>query len=113
MEPSLNELSHEAFIKKMQIQYFDAVEGLNSDDWSFVPIGILDHKISRIPKRKIIHKGDQHEIQITTDCHIRVKTCWRNGETSWVDLGALKEQNPWVVISYVSRCKLTHHPDFK
>ena len=28
-------------------------------------------------------------------------------------LNALKEQNPWVVISYVSRRKLTHHPDFK
>ena len=32
IEASPNELSHEAFIRKMQLQYFDAIEDLNSDD---------------------------------------------------------------------------------
>ena len=35
-----------------------------------------------------------------------------NGETSWVQANAMKEQDPWTIINYVVRRKLTNHPDF-
>ena len=75
IEPSQDCLSHEAFVRKMQLQYFDALEDSAEEDWSFVPIGVLDHRVSITPRRKIIQNGDQTSIQVTKGCHVRVKTC--------------------------------------
>jgi len=107
------DLSQEAFIRKMQLQYFDAVEDSNSEDWSFVPIGVVSHKLSSTPRRKVEIKDNKPQITVTKERHVRVKTCWRNGETSWVAMNTIKEQNPWVLVHYARKQNLTKHPDFK
>ena len=96
----------------MQLQYFDTLEDNADEDWSFVPTGVIAHQLSVVPRRKIIHGDNGANVQISKDHHIRVKTCWKNGETSWVSADALKEQNPWILAKYVMQRKLLKHPDF-
>ena len=44
IEPTVVDLSHEAFIRKMQLQYFDVIEDSKDDDWTYIPTGVLAHK---------------------------------------------------------------------
>ena len=104
-------LNHQAFINKMQLQYFDAKEDNQSNDWSYLPTAVLAHKISN-KQQKIVKDANSTKIKIVKDRHVRVQTCWKNGEVSWVAADALKEQNPWVIIQYATRNKLQKHPDF-
>ena len=112
IEPTPNDLCHEAFIRKMQLQYFDVIEDSKDEDWAYIPTGVISHKISVVPRQKIVHNNDTKEIVVTKDRHVRVHTCWRNGETSWVSADVLKEQNPWTIVNYGLRKGLTNHPDF-
>ena len=75
-------------------------------------MGILNHRISTIPRRSITLKEGKPSINIIANRHVRVLTCWRNGEVSWVPLDALKDQNPWILIKYAQQRNLTKHPDF-
>jgi len=110
-DPSIA-LSREAFIRKMQVQYFDALEDKDGDDWSFIPTAVTAHKVSYTP-RKTIHETNQGpKIKLTRHRHVRVQTCWRSGEVSWVSMDTLKEQNLWVIVNYASRNDLHKHPDF-
>ncbi len=45
--------------------------------------------------------------------HVRLKVAWRNGEISWTNMNALKEQDPWIILSYIDKRKLHQHPEFK
>ena len=110
---SITTLNHEAFVRKMQLQYFDTLEDNEDEDWSFIPTGVLAHNLSVVPRRTIVHDKDGTNIHITKDRHIRVKTCWRNGEVSWVSADALKEQNPWIIAKYAAQQGLTKHKDFE
>ena len=42
-------LSHQAFIRKVQLQYFDSLEDSTDEDWSYIPTGIITHKVSHTP----------------------------------------------------------------
>ena len=70
---------------------------------------------SIIPRCKIIPlntPGNPVIIQITNDCHLRVKVVWMNSETFWVQANPLREQNPWVLTHYTVSCNLFHYSDF-
>ena len=96
----------------MQLQYFDTLEDNADEDWSFVPTGVIAHHISVVPRRIKVQRNNETYIQITKARHVRVKTCWRNGEVSWTSVDALKEQNPWVLAKYAAQQGLSKHPDF-
>ena len=57
MEDHNHDLNHEAFIQKMQLQYFDTQEDSKSDDWSFIPIGVTGHCVSITSQHKIVNSG--------------------------------------------------------
>ena len=85
---------------------------MKSDDWSFIPESILEHKISFKPRRKVIPSSNSNEtptIKISRSCHIRLRVWWKTGEVSWISMDPLKYQNPRVIISYVKNCKLQNH----
>ena len=109
---SITTLNHEAFVRKMQTQHFDTLEDNADEDWSFVPTGVMAHHLSVVPRRLITNDEDGAKIKIIKDRHLRVKTCWKNGEISWVSADALKEQNPWILAKYAMQKNITHHPDF-
>ena len=112
---SIGNLSYEAFVRKMQLQYLDTLEDMADEDWSHIPISVLSHQVSFTPRKQII-QSDKYEspvVKLTKDRHIRVKTVWKSGETSWVAANALREQNPFVLVNYVKLNKLESHPDFK
>ena len=44
-------LSYEAFVQKMQLQYFDTLEDSADDDWSHIPTSIITHQISFTPRK--------------------------------------------------------------
>ena len=44
---------------------------------------------------------------------MRVQTVWKTGEISWVQMDALKEQNPFALFNCVEANQLHNHPDFK
>ena len=107
-------LSNQAFIRKIQLQYFDAQKDNEDDSWDFVPTGVLAHRISTTPRRtKITAEGQTPTYSVTTSRHLRVLACWKNGETSWVSADSLKEQNPWVLVNYAVKRGITKHPDFQ
>ena len=91
----------------------DKVADDMEDDWNFKPVGILKHKLSVVPRRKITYNKGNPNIQIIQDRHVRIKVAWRNGEISWINLDSVREQDPWIVLNYVKQRKLENHPDFK
>ena len=77
--------SHEAFIWKMELQYLDSKMDSVDEDWSFVPTSVLAHRVAAVP-RKRVHDG---KLTVVRDKHVRVKTCWKTGEVSWVSMDSL------------------------
>ena len=73
---SITTLNHEAFVRKMQLQYFDTLEDNADEDWSFVPTGVLAHHLSVVPRHEIVQDNNGANIQVTKEHHIRVKTCF-------------------------------------
>ena len=70
--------SHEAFIRKMELQHLDSKMDSVDEDWSFVPTSVLAHCVAAVP-RKCIQDG---KLTVVRDKHVRVKTCWKNGKVS-------------------------------
>ena len=54
------QMSCEAFIHKMQLQYFDSLEDAMDPDWSHIPSSVLAHRVSFIPRRQIIPPDTPH-----------------------------------------------------
>ena len=59
---------------------------------------------SLILKHKVVHRRER-------ECLVKVK--WMNDGASWVPLGAVRLDNPFVLLDYAARHKLEHHPDWK
>ena len=104
----IKDLSLPSFQRKMQLQYQDVLKDQQDQTWDYLPTGIITHCISYKPRCI-----STNTIIVAKIKHVCVLTCWQNGETSWVQLASLKEQNPWVVIRYVIKNGLRKHPDFK
>ena len=49
LSPVQTDLQHDAFIRKMELQYFDTCNDLLDDDFSYIPKFVLCHRISRTP----------------------------------------------------------------
>ena len=109
---SNDDLCHDAFLHKMQVQYFDHVKDSTDQDWSYVPTSVIAHRVSYQPQCRVLHTATEPQLQVVKERHVRVKTCWKNGETSWVPADGLRQQNPFVLINYATINKLTKHPDF-
>ena len=43
----------------MQLQSFDVIEDSKDDDCTFIPTGVLAHKLSIVPRRKIVQNNDK------------------------------------------------------
>ena len=65
-------MSKTAFMNKVQLQYFDAVEDTQQEDWSYIPIGVISHGLATTTKRTINPKDST--IKLTKEREIRVKT---------------------------------------
>ena len=83
------DMSQTAFINKVQLQYFDAVNDTEAEDWSFLPVGILDHQVCNTNVRHVDTTGPSPKITVRSDRQVRVKTVWRSGEVSWVSADAM------------------------
>jgi len=105
-------LSQDAMIRKMELQYFDTLED-EKEGSSFVPTEVLAHRLSIQPRKVVMTTGERTKVQVIKKKHVRVQTCWKNGEVSWVAANALKEQHPWVLVNYVTRNSLQNHPHFQ
>ena len=77
--------SHEAFIRKMELQYLDSKMDSLDEDWSFVPTSVLTHCVAAVPRKRI----QDGKLTVVRDKHVRVKTCWKNGKVSWVSMDSL------------------------
>jgi hypothetical protein len=47
-----------------------------------------------------------------TDVHTKVKAVWTNGDESWIRLDALRLQDPYPLVKYGVKKKLTKHPEW-
>jgi hypothetical protein len=47
------------------------------------------------------------------DIHIKVKTIWGDGEESWIRADALRIQDPYPLITYTVKRKLTKQPGWE
>ena len=103
IEDDESALSKAAFINKVQFQYFDAVEDGKVQDWSFVPLSVIDHRVSTTTVRTIDKSSKEPEIKLSKQRQVRVKTVWRSGEISWTSVNALKLQNPWILVNYAKQ----------
>ena len=79
------------------------------EDWAFTPTLVLVHRVAAVPRKRI----KDGKLSVVRDKHVRVKTCWKNGEVSWVSMDSLQEQNPWVLLNYVIANGLQHNPHFQ
>ena len=52
-DTSKSDLNHEAFVRKMQMQYFDCMDDALDTDQSHVPSQVIAHKVSTTPRRKV------------------------------------------------------------
>ena len=106
---SETELNHDAFMHKMQLQYFDSVKDSKDEDWSFVPQGVLELGVSYEPCKAVTTVNNVTTAKVLNTHHVCVKTAWKSGEVSWTPMDALKEQNPWVVVNCAMHSGLTSH----
>ena len=44
---------------------------------------------------------------------MRLQILWKNGESSWCEADAMKEQNPFIFLPYVLKRNLSKHKHFK
>ncbi len=102
----------EAFIRKLELQYFDTLEDAKSTDWAYIPSQVLSHRVACVPRKQIIKEGKETKVKVSKEKHLRVKTVWKNGEVSWVAEDSLRKQNPWVLLNYIRQYSLQNHPSF-
>ena len=96
----------------------DVINDENDEDASFVPKQILDHRISRQPRREIHESEDDNgkkttSIKIITTPHLRIQVEWKGGNVSWCAADAMIEQNPFIFQPYIQKRKLFNHPQFQ
>ena len=60
----------------------------------------------------MINNDIEHSVTISRTKHLCFKTCWQNGEVSWVCADALREQHPWTLANYAIKNSLLQHPRF-
>jgi hypothetical protein len=99
------------------IQALDAMEDAEDNDMAFQPEAVLRHRIShqnrRVPIIETLPDGVlSKDPPIVAVRHVRLKVLWKNNEVTWVQTDALRLQQPWVLLKYVTRHKLRKHPDF-
>ena len=111
-------LQHRAHMAKMQdLQMNDLINEENSEDMTFIPEAILDHRVSKKPRKQItvVTRPDgttQHQVKVKRIAHVRVKVLWKNGEVTWVQADAMRKQNPFIFLPYVLAKKLQNHKHF-
>ncbi len=106
------QMDTEAFIRKLELQYFDTLEDAKSTDWAYIPSQVLSHRVACVPRKQIIKEGKETKVKVSKEKHLRVKTVWKNGEISWVAEDSLRKQNPWVLLNYIRQYSLQNHPSF-
>ena len=119
MMESLDALPTPAFLNKLRIQYMDTFEDARAG-FAYTPTEVIAHRISRTPRTVIVDNFNVHNSPtfeptktVTTSKHLRVKTVWQNGEVSWVNASALREQHPWTIVNYALQHNLQDHPRFQ
>ena len=70
----------------------------NPDDHLWKCIAITKHKVRNLDEE---------------DIHVKVKALWADGEETWIWLNALQLQEPFPLITYAVKQKLTKHPDWQ
>ena len=105
-------LDHDTLLRKMHLQYLDIFEDAKSG-FEFQPTEVIAHKNSVTPRKILSTTSTANPVRITKDKHLRVKTCWKNGEVSWVSADALREQHPWALANYAVQNNLLKHPRFE
>ena len=98
-----------------QLQFIEALQDDEDEDWSFVLEKIITHQIKKAPRW--IHKIKDNGKTILVSSvqrHLRTKVLWKDGTISWCAADALRLQNPYVYIPYIyQRPSLVNHEDFK
>ena len=82
-------LSQKALINRMQTQYFDCLEDAKTEDNSFIPISVLDHRVNNVTVCHISQDVNP-TIKLTDERQIRVQMVWASREVSWTNASALK-----------------------
>ena len=72
---------------------------LLDNDPSFMPLGIIDHRVTRATVRHV-DDSNTSTIQLSKVRQVQEKTIWRSEEVSWTSADALRMQNPWVLVNY-------------
>ena len=97
-------LQHRAHMAKMQdLQMNDLINEDDVEDMTFIPEAILDHRVSKKPRKQItvVTRPDgttQHQVKVKRIAHVCVKVLWKNGEVTWVQADAMRKQNPFIFL---------------
>ena len=87
--------------KLRELQTLDMLQDMidpDPEDHIWKCIAVTRHKIRDLNK---------------DDTHVKVKAVWTNGEESWIRLDALRIQDPYPLITYAIKKKLTRLPNWK
>ena len=106
-----DQLGNNTLMRKMHLQYLDTFEDAQAG-FEFQPTEVIAHKISISPRKSITESEEGTQVTISRTKHLRVKTCWQNGEVSWVCANALREQHPWTLGNYAAQNDLQQPPCF-
>ena len=86
------------------MQFIEALQDDEGEDWSFVPEKILMQQLRKTPCwiYKKNEKGNTILVS-TTKRHLRTKVLWKQGTISWYAIEALRLQNPlYTFLMYTS-----------
>ena len=72
-----------------------------------VPTEVKDHKIFYTPR------FDPETSRVVNMRHVKVLTTFDNMDTAWVQLNAVRLDNPKVIAAYATKRNLVSHPDFQ
>ena len=73
------------------MQFIEALQDDEDEDWSFVPEKIITHQIRKTPRW--IHKINENEKTILVSSvkrHLRTRVLWKDGTISWCAADALR-----------------------
>jgi hypothetical protein len=87
--------------KLREIQTLDMLQDMidpDPEDHIWKCIAVTRHKVRNLDK---------------DDAHVKVKAIWTNGEESWIRLDALRIQDPYPLITYAVKKKITTQPNWE
>jgi len=87
--------------KLRELQTLDMLQDYmdpSPDDHLWKCIAVTKHKVRNLDE---------------DDVHVKVKALWADGDETWVRLDALRVQEPFPLITYAVKQKLTRHPDWE